>query len=52
MRDIVSELLATAAALDELGARSISADEAAQIARNPTSWCATRVPGAPRRNDG
>ena len=34
MADVVSELLATEAALDKLGARSISADEAAQVARN------------------
>lgn len=34
MPDVVSELLATEAALDKLGARSISADEAGQLARN------------------
>lgn len=34
MRDVVSELLATEAALDKLGARSNSADEAGQLARN------------------
>jgi hypothetical protein len=34
MPDLVSELLATEAALDKLGARSISADEAGQLARN------------------
>jgi hypothetical protein len=34
MPDVVRELLATEAALDKLGARSISADEAGQLARN------------------
>jgi uncharacterized DUF497 family protein len=34
MADVVHELLATEAALDKLGARDISADEAAQLPRN------------------
>jgi hypothetical protein len=34
MPDIVRELLATEAALDKLGARNISADEAGQVPRN------------------
>jgi len=34
MPDIVHELLATGIALDKLGARSISADEAGQLAGN------------------
>lgn len=34
MGDVVHELLATEAALDKLGARAITADEAGQLARN------------------
>jgi hypothetical protein len=34
MSDVVHELLATEAALDKLGARGISADEASQLPRN------------------
>jgi hypothetical protein len=34
MADVVHELLATEAALDKLGARDISADEASQLPRN------------------
>jgi hypothetical protein len=34
MPDVVHELLATEAALDKLGARDITADEAGQILRN------------------
>ncbi|MDQ3722114.1 MAG: hypothetical protein M3376_03390 [Actinomycetota bacterium] len=34
MGDVVHELLATEAALDKLGARAISADEAGQLPRN------------------
>jgi hypothetical protein len=34
MADVVHELLATEAALDKLGARNVSADEAGQLARN------------------
>jgi uncharacterized DUF497 family protein len=34
MSDIVHELLATETALDKLGARGISADEASQLPRN------------------
>jgi hypothetical protein len=34
MTDVVHELLATEAAIGKLGARTISADEAGQLARN------------------
>lgn len=34
-RDVIHQLLVTDVALDKLGARSISADEAAQVPRNP-----------------
>ena len=34
MADVISELLATDVALDKLGAREISADEAGQLPRN------------------
>lgn len=34
MADVVHELLATEAAIGKLGARTISADEAGQLARN------------------
>jgi len=34
MADVVHELLATEAAIEKLGARSISVDEAGQLARN------------------
>jgi hypothetical protein len=34
MSDVVHELLATEAAIGKLGARTISADEAGQLARN------------------
>jgi hypothetical protein len=34
MPDVIHELLATEAALDKLGARGISADEAGQVPRN------------------
>ena len=50
MADIVHELLATEAALDKLGARNISADEASQLPHN--AHVTVRNPGvSPRSGD-
>lgn len=46
MADVISELLATDIALDKLGARGISADEAGQHPRNRhITVCNPRDPG-------
>jgi hypothetical protein len=45
MPDVVHELLATDIAIDKLGARAISVDEAGQLARNP--HLTVRNPDAP-----
>jgi len=45
--DVVHELLATERALKKLGARGISAEEVAQLLRNPHAT--TRNPRAPER---
>jgi hypothetical protein len=51
MPDAVHELLATEAALGKLGAREISADEAAQIPRNRHVTVRTRTPVGTRTCD-
>jgi hypothetical protein len=49
MPDAVHELLATEAALEKLGARDISAEEAGQLVATSTSRSTTRADVAARR---